>query len=184
MKKLALVVLLGLVTATAGVFAEHPGGWGLGLGAQYGAGWNAPGKGGARWSVYAKAPQLPVHWSVNLDLDSGTGYSAFGLRLNGDYYIFDKTLISDIGLGWFLGLGGYFRFYHYGSDVANYSWNGFGGGARVPIGLSWQPLKFLEVFLDIAPSLGFQANFGDYAPDKFKFPAGGWQGDFAVRFWF
>jgi hypothetical protein len=184
MKKLALIVLLGLVVATVGVFADHPAGWGLGLGAQYGAAWDHPSEGGARWSLYVKAPKLPVYWSVNLDFESGTGYSYFGLNLNGDYYIIDQTLVSDIGLGWFLGLGGYLRFNNYSYDLSDYSYFGIGAGARLPIGLSWQPLDFLEVFLDIAPSLGFVANIGDYAPDKFDFPAGGWQGDFGIRFWF
>jgi hypothetical protein len=119
-----------------------------------------------------------------MDLDSGNTYSVFNLNLNGDYYLIDRALIPDIGLGWFLGLGGYLRFYHYGSDHANMSYNGLGAGARLPIGLSWQPVDFLEIFADIAPSVGFLSYFGDAAPDKFSFPDGGWQGDIAVRFWF
>jgi hypothetical protein len=183
MKKLALVVLLGLVIATTGVFANHPGGWALGLGAQYGAGWDAPTSGGARWALYFKAPQLPVYWSGILDLKGGTGYSAFGLSINGDYYAIDRALIPQIGLGWFLGLGGYLRFYNHSADAARSSYFGIGAGARVPVGISWRPLNFLEFFMDIAPSLGFQANFGDGISKKFEFPAGGWQGDIAVRLW-
>jgi hypothetical protein len=132
--------------------------------------------------LHIKAPPLPVYWSVHLDiLNQGTKDSAFELDLTGDYYIIDKTLAADIGLGWFLGLGGYLSFYHQGPHT---SYNSLGAGARLPIGLSLQPLDFLEIFMDIAPSIGARYYFGDKTPKEFGFPAGGWQGDLAVRFWF
>jgi hypothetical protein len=182
MKKLVLIGLLGLVAATAGVFADHPSGWGLGGGAEYGAGWDTPTDGRVKGVLHIKAPALPVYWSVHLDvINTGTKDSAFELNFTGDYYIIDKTLSADIGLGWFLGLGGYLSFYHQGPNT---SYKSLGAGARLPIGLSWQPLDFLEIFMDIAPSLGARYCFGADAPEEFDFPTGGWQGDFAVRFWF
>jgi hypothetical protein len=130
--------------------------------------------------LYLKIPRVPIYWSIVGDsISRGTDHSAFELNVNGDYYIIDKTLAEDIGLGWFLGIGGYLDLYYRFSGISH-----SGTGARLPIGLSWQPLNFLEIFMDIAPNLGVRSYFGEGASKKIDFPAGGWQGDLAVRFWF
>jgi opacity protein-like surface antigen len=173
MKKLILIVLLGLVIATAGVFADHPAGWGIGVEGQYNFAWEGF-EGGSGAALSLKAPQLPIFWGISLSFRDDT----FGISVTGDKYITDKALIPDINLGWYLGLGGYVGLLHWsGYNMINF-------GARLPIGLSWRPLDFLELFLDVAPSLGLGIYFGDYVGDNFEFPEGGLGMDIGVRLWF
>jgi hypothetical protein len=187
MKKLGLLVLLGLVLCTAGAFADHPSGWGVGIVGQYGGAWTGGGSlGGLALSL--KAPSVPVFWGINFDFPK----DGFGLGVTGDYYLIDQTLVSGAGLGWFFGVGGYFDFTTWSYTYASkkYSQTALGLGVRVPIGLSWQPVEFLEFFFDFAPSLGiifYGGDVYDYGGwednDKVKF-GGGWQGDIGLRFWF
>jgi hypothetical protein len=52
-----------------------------------------------------------------------------------------------------------------------------GLGVRVPIGLSWQPVKFFEVFVDLVPDigLGIVPELGNFDWDI--------NGELGVRFW-
>jgi hypothetical protein len=185
MKKLIVAVLLGLVLCSAGAFADHPKGWGVGIVGQYGGAWTGGGGlGGAALSL--KAPALPVFWGISLSFPS----NGFGFGVTGDYYLIDQTLVKDIGLGWFFGIGGYLDFVTYSYTFVNtkYSQTGFGLGVRVPIGLSLQPIDLLEVFFDFAPSLGllfYGGDYYDYYDNEGKVVfGGGWQGDVGIRFWF
>jgi len=175
MKK--IVVVLVLITAlSVGVFAQHPSGWGVGVMGQYNLAWDGFGGGGGA-ALSLKAPQLPIYWGLNLDIRSHT----FGFSVTGDYYIIDNPILSDINLGWYLGLGGYVGLAHY--SYKSTDWNSFRFGARLPVGIYILPVKFLEVFLDVAPSLGVGIYTGDY-DDHFHFPEGGLGFDLGVRFWF
>jgi hypothetical protein len=173
-KKVVLVVLLAALL-TIGASADHPKGWGLGIEGQYNLAWDGfSGAGGVAFSL--KAPQLPVFWGINLEFRN----HLFGITVTGDHYFIDRTLVKDINLGWYLGLGAYGGFWRY--NYASVAWNSFRFGARLPIGLSWQPLKFLEIFLDVAPSLGVGIYTGDYR-DNFNFPEGGLALDVGLRLW-
>ena len=185
MKKFALILLLGFVLAT-GAFAEsnHPGGWGVGGGFQFGGAWrNSDIHSGL--ALFLKAPQLPIYWGINLnifDWEFATDKSYFGLSVTGDYYYFDRPLYAPINLGWYAGGGAYFGFYSGSTKTPKHSHTTIDLGVRIPIGLSWQPLDFLEVFLDIAPSVGFYMTLNDPGKNKMGL-GGGWQGDLGVRFW-
>jgi hypothetical protein len=103
-----------------------------------------------------KVPALPIFWGVYLSMRGG---DYFGLGVTGDYYFYDSPLVRNINLYWFLGLGGYVNllFLKGNDDNSNDDdklW--FSAGARVPVGLSWRPVRFLEIFADIVPSLGAQ----------------------------
>lgn len=180
-----MAVLVGLMVCAAGAFAEHPGGWGVGILGQYGGGWSGGGSlGGAALSL--KAPSLPVFWGITLSFPS----DGFGFGVTGDYYLIDQTLVSEAGLGWFLGVGGYVDFTTWSYEIftKKYSQTAFGLGVRVPIGLSWRPIDVLEIFFDFAPSLGISfwgGDYYDYYTDEGKVDLdGGWQGDIGLRFWF
>ncbi|MDR0598747.1 MAG: DUF3996 domain-containing protein [Treponema sp.] len=192
MKKPVLIIVFAAFLATGAVFADHPKGWGVGVQGGFDGGWIGSDLGsGAALSL--KIPYVPVFWAVNL----GLGSSHFRVGLSGDYYFIDKPLVPAANLHWFLGGGGWIHFYSYsrterGVD-SNYTSLAF--GARVPIGLSWQPLPWLEVFADFAPSLGVaidtDGKYKDGGGTEHKwhdggvrFPAGGWGGDLGVRFWF
>ena len=175
MKKIAFVFILA-VLISLGAFADHPSGWGVGVVGQGGFAWDGfAGSGGAALSL--KAPQLPIYWGLNLDIRQ----HGFGIGVTGDSYILDNTLVRNINFGWFLGLGAYAGFYSYGYEPTY--WTSIRGGVRVPVGIYILPVNFLELFLDLAPSLGVGFYFGDY-PDAFHFPEGGIGADFGIRFWF
>jgi hypothetical protein len=106
----------------------------------------------------------------------------FSLGVTGDYYLFDRLLVPEVGLGWFFGVGGYFKYWRYSYK---WSYNMIDFGVRAPVGLSFRPLNSFEIFLDFAASIGFytQAYSGDTLSDNKSGLGGGWQGDFGVRFW-
>jgi hypothetical protein len=152
MKKLIAVCIIGLSLSVTAVFAEHPNGLGIGVMGNFGYG-GFPLGGPA---ISLKIPSVPIFWGAKF----GFGANYFGLGVTGDYYLIDKTLADEIKLGWYLGLGGFvgLGFHNWETSSVNYkyhySYNNVSFGARLPIGLSWQPVKFLEVFMDVAPALG------------------------------
>jgi len=166
MKKIFLVLVLAAIIAAGTAFADHPGGFGIGV--QYGGSghWGASGY-YSNVALSLKLPNLPVFWAVRLDINDGY----FGLGVSGDYYFIDSSLFSAINLNWYLGIGG-----SLGLAFGN-NWMNLGLAARLPIGLSWQPIPLLEIFLQVVPSLGI-----DIVP-SFHFPSGGFGGDIGIRIW-
>jgi opacity protein-like surface antigen len=167
MKKLVLCLTLFTILATGAVFADHPGGFGIGV--QFGGGsyWGARGF-HPHAALSLKLPSLPIFWAIRLDITN----DYFGLGASGDYYFIDSKLVPAIGLNWYLGFGASLGLSFYND------WMGLGVAARLPIGLSWQPLRFLEIYLQIVPSLGL-----DIIPNV-HFPSGGFGGDLGIRVWF
>jgi len=166
MKKAVLCLALFTIFATGAVFADHPGGFGIGIQGGYSGYWDGGGFGNGALSL--KLPGLPVFWAIRMDIVEGY----FGLGVSGDYYLIDSKLVPAIGLNWYLGVGGALGLSLYSN------WLGLGVAARLPIGLSWQPIQFLEIFLQVVPSLGVSILPG------FHFPYGGWGGDIGIRVWF
>jgi hypothetical protein len=169
MKKLILAALLGFVLCTAGAFAGHPGGWGIGVLGRWGWGWTGGDSGGAALSL--KAPSVPVYWGFSL----GIRDHYFGITATGDYYIIDQTLIPRANFGWYWGLGGFVSF-HFRENFS-----AIAAGLRLPIGISWRPVDVLELFLDVAPELGLGTYFG--STSGLYFPAGEFPLDLGLRFW-
>jgi hypothetical protein len=164
MKKIFFVILVAFL-ATGAVFADHPGGFGIGVQGGGSSSWSGGGFGsGAALSL--KLPSIPIFWAVNMSF--GNGY--FGLGLSGDYYFIDSQLVKT--LHWYLGGGLGLGLWGFGDAL------GLGVSARLPIGLSWQPIPLLEIFLQVVPSLGVSI-----LPD-FHFPYGGFGGDIGIRLWF
>ena len=108
---------------------------------------------------------MPIFWAIDLELQDGY----LGLALAGDYYLIDSQLIPT--LHWYLGVGGFV-----GLGFSDNSMD-LRLGARLPIGLSWQPIPLLEIFLQVVPSLGVSVI-------PFYFPYGGWGGNLGIRLWF
>ena len=195
MKKILLVLLLGVILTVSGVFADHPGGWGIGLMGNGGWGYGRGTLGGG--AITLKAPMLPIYWGISGDF----GYGYMGIGLSGDYYLIDNNLADfDVThLGWYLGLGGYFGFTTYDSGVyysgsKKYGWSSLSLGARLPIGLSFQiPVSNLgiEFFAALIPNIGigmyfWDKEFDDYwgsRRDKFGL-IGGIGGEAGFRLWF
>jgi hypothetical protein len=183
MKKIVFVFALAAMLAAGMAFAEHPSGWGIGAGFQYGGTWKSDSDNGTGISLLLKGPSIPIYWGIwapIFDWDFGNpSLVAFGIT--GDYYLMDQTLVNSAGIGWFLGVGAYFKYWHSSWEVMRIknSYNACDFGVRVPIGLSLQPVKVFEIFLDIAPSIGFYTRSGGGSGEL----GGGWQGDIGLRFW-
>jgi len=154
MKKIVLVVLVGLLIGTA-VFADHPNSLGIGIiggGGYGGEGFGYPG-------LSLKVPGVPVFWGIYCPINS---YGS-GVGVTGDYYLFDSNLVTNdltnedgtykLRLDWYLGLGGFMHMFFWPDDF------NFDIGVRVPVGLSWHIIKELELFFGIHPGVGFW--FGD-----------------------
>jgi len=167
MKKVVLCLALFAILATGTASADHPSGFGIGVQGGFSGSWGV--KGGLGNGAFSlKLPSLPIFWAVRLDIVEGY----LGLGVSGDYYLIDSKLVPAIGLNWYLGIGGALGL-SIGKDML-----GLGVAARLPIGLSWQPIQFLEIFLQVVPSLGVSILPG------FHFPYGGWGGDIGIRLWF
>ena len=175
MKKVVIAIVLSVVLAAGTAFADHPGGWGVGVLGTFG--WTHSDGGGVIGGGAAlslKVPVLPIYWGV--DLDFGDGY--FGLGVTGDWYLIDANLI-DTFFGWYFGVGlfGGVRIWDPGF--------GLNVGGRLPIGLSLQfPVSSLtlEFFLAVVPRLGLGMIFvNDHSNADLYFRVGG---EFGFRLWF
>ena len=171
MKKVFLVLVLTAIIATGTVFADHPDGWGIGFVGGGGGGFIGNTAVGESYGLSLKVPGVPVYWGINPIFRSGIIH----LGVTGDYYFIDDVLVSDIGLHWYVGVGG-FASLTLGDPL------GMTFGARVPVGISWQlglagPVEAIEVFLQVAPSLGAMIlpKFDIY---------GGWNAELGFRVWF
>jgi hypothetical protein len=163
-KRLLFACFIGLL-GTAGAFADHPEGWGIGV-------FSGGGGGTVRGGLFhpglsLKAPGAPVYFGVNAIFGRETGFG-----LTGDYYILDRDLVSAgaFDLDWYLGVGGFGHFYFGAFPHA-------GLGVRVPVGLSWRIHGPAELFFSIVPGLGLGVNF--YPPVYFV-----GSGELGLRFWF
>ena len=144
MKKVILVLVLISLVTVGTLFAEHPNGLGIGVvgGGNYGL---IGSSFGGHAGLSLKVPSLPIFWGII----AGFVPYYFSVSVTGDSYLFDSEIIPT--LGWFLGVGGYFSFYSY---TGNNGYVRLAVGGRVPVGLSWQPLDLIELFIDVAPSFG------------------------------
>jgi hypothetical protein len=186
MKKKLFASALVLILATGAVFADHPNGFGIGVVGSYGWGRDL----GAALSL--KVPAIPVFWAINAEFDSRDNEDHFSIGISGDKYLIDSVLVKDIGLHWYVGLGAWGNFYSHTWTVLTkeYSSTSFGFGARLPIGLSWQPIPLLEVFLDFVPRLGvaFSPEVKDDAGKVLQkggadFPVFGFPIELGIRLW-
>jgi hypothetical protein len=160
MKKLFLILILAAII-TGAAFAEHPKG--LGIGGMWSGEFYPGNIMGAALSL--KLPSVPIFWGIHAHgWDSG-----LYLAVSGDKYLIDQTFIKEAGLGWYLGLGGYVGLTFASPPSAHL-------GARLPIGLSWMPVKFFELFLGLTPSLGINLN-------PFYFPTWGVPLEIGLRIW-
>lgn len=170
MKKLVLVVVLVAVIGTGTVFAQgaHPNK--LGIGILWGG--NVGNHFSNNLALSLKVPSVPIFWGITARITNDW----FAVGVQGDYYMIGSYFVGDM-LGWFLGLGFYANA-GFGDNSSN-----IGFGARLPVGLTFQPLNFFEVFLNIAPQVG-GAIWISGDKDGFEFPHGGFFNfELGIRFW-
>jgi hypothetical protein len=160
-------VLFGLLIAflAVGAFASDHDGFGIGT-AFYGGYGYGPG-------LLLKTPVLPLYWGVHVSLGGIHGVQSdpyFAVTLSGDYHFLDKTLANTESFGWFLGGGIMFSHSHHDGK------NAFAG--RIPIGISFAPVKRFDFILELAPAAGF---FAWDSKTEFDY---GMSGLFGIRYWF
>jgi hypothetical protein len=145
------------------------------------------------FGVSLKMPFLPIFWKIGLAIGGNSGYSSFRIDLAGDYYFIDKVLVENAKLHWYAGAGGFFNFNSWTIGTGDYktNWAFLGLGGRGVIGISWQPIPLIEVFLTGVASLGVDIYFdatmnGTKVADTggIGFPSGGIGAELGIRFWF
>ncbi|MDR1178176.1 MAG: hypothetical protein LBK64_05055 [Spirochaetaceae bacterium] len=168
MKKIAIVLVIGLCVGLVGVFADHPGGTGIGVLFRSGYNMKAKGSDGFDIGLSLKLSSVPAFWGLALNIHDGV----FGAGVTGDYYFIDNSLIKDsaFNLGWYLGLGGYGSL-RFDNDMY------LAGGGRLPVGLSFQFAKHFEAFLGVAYNLGLRIL------PSISFPAHFFNGELGFRVW-
>ncbi len=152
-KKVVLIVALIALIAVPAIFAT-----GVGVAAGLPLGDGLP---GSNVMLSFKVDKIPLLLGVGFSVGSET--SSFGLT--GDYWALNDNLFSFVNF--YLGPGFYVG---YAGDLLL--------GGRLPIGLNIFPVKSLELFLEIAPTLAVQFS------DPMVFPLFGIQSAFGLRVWF
>ena len=172
MKKIIVVIIIGLLV-NAAVFAQHDG---LGIGV-VGGGAGSFREGYGNLGLSLKIPGIPIFWGI---------YGNFldnypGIGITGDYYFIDSNFVSsrltgddgsyyNLRLDWYFGAGFFFNLYSGKSD------NYVNLGARLPIGIAWFIIRPLELFVELAPDIGF-TNIGDNPLHL------GWSARIGLRYW-
>jgi hypothetical protein len=158
MKKVIIIAAVLFV-----VMAVSASAWGIGIAAGIDPLGGLP---GSNLMLSVKPPSFPVLFGVGFTVWE----NIFNLGIIADWWVVNPNLFSFvnfyIGPGLYLGIN---------SGAGGYSTVNLGG--RVPIGLNIFPLKWLELFIEIAPTLavGFE---------PIQFPIFSLQGAFGIRFWF
>ncbi|MCK4541155.1 MAG: hypothetical protein KAU17_02855 [Spirochaetales bacterium] len=156
MKKIVLIALVFLILSVVSVSA-------LGIGAAYSLNFLESGTDGA--AVSLKLDGLPL---LGIRFSIGTPTS---IGLTADWWMYQKPLAGMLGL--YAGPGGYVNV-----AIPDGGDSTVDLGLRVPVGLQIFPLDFLELFIEVAPSIGI------IIADPVTFPDFGLQGAFGFRFWF
>jgi hypothetical protein len=171
-----MICIIGLFLNVVPIFAEHPEGWGLGVMFHGGPYWdNYLDNGSGGFALSFKAPLLPIYWGINFDF---LNYH-ISTGISGDYYLIDKIFVSDINLGWYLGIGGVF-----GVEFWDIGFTRYTLGIRAPAGLYWHFLRNykvinnLELILAMTPTIGIGFGDGEIRP------SGGWFAEVGLRVWF
>jgi len=151
-KKVVLVIALVALIAVPAVFAT-----GIGVA----AGLPLGGLPGSNVMLSLKLDSVPLLMGIGFSI--GSTNTSFGFT--GDWWAVNSNLFSFVNF--YLGPGFY----------VGYAGNLMLGG-RLPVGLNIFPIKNLELFVEIAPTLAVQ--FGN----PVEFPVFGFQGAFGLRFWF
>jgi len=165
MKKIIFAIILTVLISGA-VFADYPGGFGIGVQGGYG------GIGGAG-GVTFKIPSIPVFFVIDF-FDITT--TSFGLSGAGDYYLFHNEIVNP--LDWYFGIGVGVSFWNSSNSA------GLAAAIRAPLGLSWQPINFLELYLQAVPQVGLRFFGNDGNNSGFGLWSNFWCGNLGIRFWF
>ncbi|MBN1798822.1 MAG: hypothetical protein JW822_09595 [Spirochaetales bacterium] len=160
MKKFLICVLLFTLAFSGVMFAK--GGIAVGLAATFSMPFE--GDGGSPGIIgLLKLPSLPVMLGFGGTLGENTNF-----YIKADWWLYQGNLTGPLGI--YAGVGVY--------TVIS---DNFEIGGRIPIGIYFFPLDFLEVFLEPSITVGI-GNIG--GEGDIVFPTVGFVGELGVRFWF
>lgn len=151
-KKLILVALL-ITLVSISCFS-----WGIGASVGLDALGGLP---GTSVMMSAKFDQLPFLMGLGFAI----GQDTFSFGFTADYWMLNQNLFSFINV--YVGPGLYLG-YNQSLQI----------GGRIPVGLNVFPVKWLEGFVELAPTLSIRLS------DPVQFPVFGLQGAIGARFWF
>lgn len=154
--KIALVALILLVAVAV------PATFATGVGAAFGLPFG--GLPGSNVMLSLKLDSLPFLMGIGFSL--GENQTSFGFTA--DWWMVNQNLFSFIN--YYLGPGFYLAYDGPAQNILL--------GGRLPIGLNMFPVKNLELFVEIAPTLAVRFS------NPIVFPQFGFQGAFGLRFWF
>jgi hypothetical protein len=154
MKKIIIVLVILLLITSVSAFSL-----GIGLSTGLNVGQGMP----SNLMLSAKFDQLPFLLGIAVDFDD-----PFFLGATADFWAFNENLTGPINF--YAGPGLYTAIQ--GGDPAQISL-----GARVPLGLNVFLLNFFELFIEVAPTLGFLPEFNIPGSVGLQAAAG-------FRFWF
>jgi hypothetical protein len=140
-RKILLVLVLATILAGTSFAAGRPKTYGLTALGAYGS-WGFTGNQGGGIGISLKFGSFPV---VGVKYDFGANSASLGASV--DWYIIDSAGLID-SLTYFIGVGGFMS--------ANFNNNNnFNIGVRGNFGLQLWPVRLVELYLDLIPSLTF-----------------------------
>ena len=181
MKKFLFIFALIAIIGSGTAFADSNDNWGVGVGYLFGGTWS-----GREYSagfnsdilLSLKVSGIPVYWGISLPVSAWV--YGFGIGFIGDYYIINNAIGSTRGFRLYLGIGAYVNFYNETYYKSGYEDSYFIAdfGARIPVGLFFQPRSSLEFFLEFAPSIGLMIENSKWLGDSHTYfnVGGGWNG--------
>ena len=168
MKKILFVFALVAIIATGTAFADHPGGFGIGFESGLHVDLDPSKTKISGGSLTLKFQELPIFWTINV-----ASFDPFYTGFSGDYYFIHNPISGDFH--WYLGFGLGLSLWTYEEKVDETKL-GIAVTGRVPVGVSWQPLDFLELYAQAVPRIGINFSEGKLY-DKFLVT------NLGIRFW-
>ena len=148
------IVLLSLILFVS--IASFSFGLGIGVAGGIPIGEGLP---GTNVLLSVKLPDIPIVFGAGFRIDN------FALGITADWWLIQEPLVDLLNV--YLGPGIYFGYIENSTiDL----------GGRLPIGLNIYPISWLELFLEVAPTLSINLQNG-------QFPQFGVQASIGLRFW-
>jgi len=97
------------------------------------------------WGNTGKIPGLSPVWGLNLELGTERNF----LGVTADWLLYRQPVYTPANLNFYMGPGVYSSILV--TDTARADL-----GLRIPFGVTWVPLKFLEAFAELTPAFGFK----------------------------
>lgn len=171
MKKSIVLVLMTLTLSLSGVFASNESsGRNVAIGPIFSGNFGGIDGPLGGLGITGKIPNLPPIFGLNFSF----GPSISFVGVTGDWWLYEQTLYAPANLDMYVGPGFF-------SDLSLSKTTKFDCGLRIPVGLSWRPIKVLEAFVELAPAFGIAINGSD---NQTVAPTWRVQGAVGGRFWF